>query len=112
MVGIVVSAIIVASQASDPGALEVSILAAGAFAGPAVAVSISTLLIAQRATADQVRYARSQAVELSDYVHGTERWLARGPAILAVLYFTVWGVGIWVGALQQAGLPALIKGAA
>lgn len=110
IVGLLVSALIVSSRTADPGALEVMILAAGAFAGPALAVSITSLFTPRIAADDHLRYARSQAVELSDYVPGTERWLARGPAVLAVLYFAAWGTGIGLGLIPKAGVASLISG--
>jgi|SRR5690554_6678920 len=111
MAGILVSSLIVRPLASDPGTLEVVILAAGAFAGSALAISLTTLFRPRRAADDHVRYARSHAVALSDYVPGAERWLARGPAVLAALYFIVWAVGILDERLPQSGLPVLLNGA-
>lgn len=107
MVGLLVSAYIVRA---DLGALEVAIVVAGTFAGGALGVSVTTLLSTQGAATDQVRYARSQAVELSDYVPGVERWLARGPAALAVLYFTAWGIGSWTGLISPADVRVLLGG--
>lgn len=110
-IGILVSAFVISTQTADPGALETMSIAAAAFAGPALAVSITTLLTTRTPADSRVRYARSQAVELSDYVPATERWLARGPATLAVLYFAAWGLGVWFELIPSGGRAALIGGA-
>lgn len=110
MVGLLVSAVIVSSRTSDPGAIEMLILAAGAFAGPALAVSIVTLINTRKPATDQVRYARAQAVRLSDYVSGLERWLPRGLVAVVILYFATWGIATWLGLLPRTSVSALISG--
>lgn len=108
MVGIVLSA---SSVRTEPDTLQSAIVVTGVFAGGALGVAIATLLSTQRVTGGEVRYARSQAVGLSDYVPGLELWLARTPAALAVVYFSAWGVGSWAGLIPPADVRVLLGGA-
>lgn len=109
--GVLLSAFVVNTQTADPGALDTISIAGGAFAGAAVAVSITTLLTTRAAADDRLRYARSQAVELSDYISGTERWLARTPSVLAAVYFACWGLGLWTDLVPNGDRAALVGGA-
>ena len=97
MAGILVSALIVDSRApSSPNTLDTFILIAGAFAGPTLAISIAALLTASKDSDDHVRYARSHAVGLSDYVPPLERWVARGLTLLAIAFLAAWSISSWL----------------
>ena len=110
MVGVVLSAAIIGWTVPDPDAVHGMMIAAGAFAGPALAVSITTLLTSGKPEDDRPRYARAHAVGLGDYIPTLERWLARGPVLLAVLCFVGWAFAIGMDLHPARNVALLASG--
>jgi hypothetical protein len=84
-------------------------IVAGIFAGAAISLSVSAVRdSAGESSSDRVRYARSHAVELNDYISRGELLLARVPVALAAVALLTVVTLASIGLLSYTSLVALL----
>lgn len=111
LLGVAATVALLASETTPPaGSLAPLILAGGVFGGLAVGAGVVAGFHSIRITDDRPRVARAEAVTLNDYVAWIERWGARIPVALAIVFLAFSAVLATLDVTAFSRSPLLLLG--